>query len=106
MEEKLKLLSQAENLIWLTAGHSRVLDGAGSESWQIPMKTYIEKAGSFTNHAGKVQSFKIGTTIVPQALTMMEATDLMAGRDIDWKMRPAGIGGVKVNYAVAHRGNL
>ena len=70
------------------------------------MKTYIEKSGTFTNHAGKAQSFKTGTTIVPQALTVIEAVELLAGREIDWNMRPMGIGGAKVNYAVAHRGNL
>lgn len=106
MEEKIKLLSQAENLVWLTAGHSKLLDSVGSETWQIPLKTYIEKAGSFTNYQGKVQSFKIGTTIVPQALTLLEAAELMAGREIEWNLRPRGLGGPKVNYANAQRGNL
>jgi len=106
MEEKTKLLSQAENLIWLTAGHSAFLDSVGSETWQIPLKTYIEKSGSFTNFQGKVQSFKMGTTIVPQALTLSEAVDLMAGREINWNLRPKGLGGPKVNYANTIRGNL
>ncbi|NJM09675.1 MAG: hypothetical protein HC883_01890 [Bdellovibrionaceae bacterium] len=105
-KKKVRLLSQAENLIWLTAGHSQLLDAVGSETWQIPLKTYIEKAGSFTNFQGKVQGFKVGTTIVPQALTLSEAIDLMAGREIDWNLRPKGLGGPKVNYANAHRGNL
>jgi NADH-quinone oxidoreductase subunit G len=106
LKEKIKMLSQAENLIWLTAGHNADLDQSGAETWQIPLKTYIEKAGTFTNFAGKAQSFKAGTTIVPQALTIVEAVELLAGRDIDWNTRPMGIGGAKVNYAVSHRGNL
>ncbi len=106
MEEKVKLLGQADSLIWLTAGPSKFLDAVGAETFQIPMKTYIEKAGSFTNFKGLVQSFKAGTTIVPQALTVLEAVDLMAGKDIDWSMRPKGVGGPKVNYATVHRGNL
>ncbi len=106
LKEKLQMLSQAENLIWFSACTSEILDSAGGETWQIPVKTYIEKDGSFTNFQGKVQSFKAGTTIVPQAFTLSEAAELMAGRDIDWNLRPKGIGGVKVNYAVAQRGDL
>lgn len=106
LKEKIKMLSAAQNLIWLTAGSSADLDQSGAETWQIPMKTYIEKSGTFTNHAGKAQSFKMGTTIVPQALTVIEAVELLAGREIDWNMRPMGVGGAKVNYAVASRGNL
>ena len=106
MAEKLKMLGQAESLIWLTAGHSALLDQMGAETWQIPLKTYIEKAGSFTNFNGKVQSFKAGTTIVPQALTLSEIVELFAGRDLQWNLRPRGLGGPKVNYATNHRGNL
>lgn len=106
MAEKVKMLSGAENLMWMTSCSSSELDKSGSETWQIPIKTHIEKAGSFTNFAGKVQSFPAGTTIVPQALTVTEAVELLAGRNIDWKMRPLGIGGAKVNYATAHRGDL
>jgi NADH-quinone oxidoreductase subunit G len=105
-KEKVQMLSQAESLIWLTAGRSEDLDQVGAETWQIPLKTYIEKSGSFTNHAGKVQSFKAGTTIVPQALTLSEAIELLAGRAIDWSMRPKGLGGPKTNYAVTQRGVL
>lgn len=106
MNEKVKLLSQAENLIWLTAGHNATLDASGADTWQIPMKTYIEKSGSFTNYKGLVQPFKMGTTIVPQALTVTEAVDLLAGRDINWNLRPKGLGGPKTNYATVRRGEL
>jgi NADH-quinone oxidoreductase subunit G len=106
MEEKVKLLSQAETLIWFTACPSKFLDAAGSETFQIPMKAHVEKAGSFTNFKGLVQAFKVATTVVPQALTISEAVNLMAGKDIDWALRPKGIGGPKTNYATVHRGDL
>ena len=106
LEEKIKFLSQSENLIWLTACSNSMLDSLGCETWQIPVKTYIEKAGSFTNFQGKVQSFKVGTTIVPQALTIAETVELMAGREINWNLRPQGVGGPKTNYAIANRGQL
>lgn len=106
LEEKFRLFAGAESLIWLTAGLAPVLDQSGTETWQIPLKTHIEKAGSFTNFQGKVQSFKVGTTIVPQALTITEAVELFAGRDLEWNTRPRPLGGIKTNYAVAHRGAL
>jgi NADH-quinone oxidoreductase subunit G len=106
LDEKIKMFSTAENLIWLTACANKSLDAVGGETWQIPLKTYIEKSGSFTNFQDKVQGFKAGTTIVPQALTATEAVDLMAGREINWNLRPKGVGGPKTNYAIANRGQL
>lgn len=106
LKEMTALLSQAEGLIWLTAGQCAQVDEVGCETWQIPLKTYIEKAGSFTNHAGLVQSFERGTTIVPQALTLSEAAELMAGRDLEWSLRPVPLGGAKNNYATVERGAL
>ena len=106
IQEKVTLLSQAENLIWLTAGHNEALDQSGAETWQIPLKTYLEKAGSFTNHQGKVQAFKLGTTIVDKALTLSEAAEIFAGRDLDWNLRPRGLSGPKVNYSTGERGAL
>jgi NADH-quinone oxidoreductase subunit G len=106
LAEKIKMLQQAETLVWMTAGTHALLDQAGGETWQIPLKTYIEKAGSFTNYQGKVQAFKAGTTIVPQALTLSEAATLLSGHDIDWNLRPKGLGGPKVNYTITQRGTL
>lgn len=108
LKEKITLLSNGgtESLVWLTSGHNADLDQVGTETWQIPLKTYVEKAGSFTNHAGLVQSFKLATTIVPQALTLSEVTELFAGRDLNWPLRPKGLGGPKTNYAITHRGTL
>ncbi|MBX3021677.1 MAG: (2Fe-2S)-binding protein [Bdellovibrionales bacterium] len=106
MKEKIQMLSQADGLIWLTAGLNADLNQVGSETWQVPLKAYVEKAGSFTNFEGRVQPFKAGTTIVPQALTLSEAVELLAGRDLNWALRPKGLGGPKTNYAVTQRGTL
>jgi NADH-quinone oxidoreductase subunit G len=106
LQEKIALLGQAESVIWMTAGANPMLDEIGAETWQIPLKTYIEKPGSFTNFQGKIQTFKLGTTIVPQALTISEVVELFEGRDLNWNIRPRGLGGPKVNYSVTHRGAL
>jgi NADH-quinone oxidoreductase subunit G len=106
IKEKVQMFSKAEALIWCGSAASAEVDAAGGETWQIPLKTYIEKEGSFTNYAGKVQSFKIGTTVVQEALNLQELAELFAGRDVDWTRRPENFGGGKKNRFVQLRGNL
>jgi len=106
LKEKAQLLGKAEAIIWCSAAHTSEVDAIGAETWQIPMKTYIEKEGSFTNHAGKVQSFKIGTTVVENALNVQETVELFVGREIDWSHRPLAFGGGKKNRFTGLRGNL
>ncbi|MEL4383006.1 hypothetical protein, partial [Shewanella algae] len=65
IKEKVQALSQAKNLIWLTACRSKDVDSATTQTLQIPMKTYVEKSGSFTNYKGLTQSFPFATAIVP-----------------------------------------
>ena len=53
-----------------------------------------------------MQSFKLGTTIVSEALTISEVVELLDGRDLNWNTRPRGVGGTKVNYSLSERGAL
>lgn len=80
--EKVKELGQAENLIWMQSGKSVDLDQLTGQVWQIPMKSYVEKDGSFVNHKGLSQSFKRVTTLVHEALTLAEAAQLLAGQNL------------------------
>jgi NADH-quinone oxidoreductase subunit G len=104
--EKVQAMSNAKNLIWLTACRNSELDRATTQTWQIPLKTYVEKAGTFVNFKGLAQSFPMATTIVPQALTLTEVAELMAGRAIDVSHRPASMSGTKKNYFTTVRGAL
>ena len=100
------MFAQADNLIWLTACPSTILDQGGCDTWQIPVKAHVEKAGTFTNYQGKEQKFPLGTTIVPQALTLSEVAEVLAGKEINWALRPKSLGGAKNNYATLERGSL
>jgi NADH-quinone oxidoreductase subunit G len=106
LAEKHALFAQADNLIWMTACPSAVLDQSGCETWQIPVKTHVEKAGTFTNFQGKEQKFPLATTIVPQALTLSEVAEIFSGKDLNWNLRPKSLGGAKNNYATTQRGVL
>lgn len=106
MKEKVELFGRAKSVVWLTACGSDEIDALRSPSVQIPMKTYIEKAGSFTNFQGLVQEFQVGTTVVEEALNLLEVVQLFKGEDLNESQRPKSIGGTKKNHFTQVRGQL
>ncbi|MBC7370655.1 MAG: (2Fe-2S)-binding protein [Bdellovibrionaceae bacterium] len=82
MPEKIKELSKAKNLIWLQAGKNVDLEALTGNVTLIPLKTYVEKDGTFINHEGLEQKFKRATTVVAEALTLDQAVTLMSGQEI------------------------
>lgn len=103
LEAKLRLFDQVPNVVWLSAGKSAAVDGLTAMTMQIPMKTFIEKDGTYTNYAGLEQKVKRGTTIVAGALTLEEAVHLMSGEELDMNMRPLPPKYLKTNFLV-HKG--
>ncbi|MGE3759795.1 MAG: 2Fe-2S iron-sulfur cluster-binding protein [Pseudobdellovibrionaceae bacterium] len=87
--EKVKLFSQVPFTVWLTAAANSHLDSVTGNVVQIPLKTYVEKDGTFVNHAGLAQKFKKVTTIVSEALTLDEAAALLTGGEVAVKTAPA-----------------
>ncbi len=81
-EVRVKDLSKAGQLVWLQAGRSDVLDSLHGNVYQIPLKTFVEKDGTFINQAGLEQRFKKATVIVSEALTLTEAALLMSGKNL------------------------
>ncbi|MBX2987430.1 MAG: (2Fe-2S)-binding protein [Bdellovibrionaceae bacterium] len=82
LRQKIETLSAAKNLIWLQAGRNEQLENLPGEVTLIPLKTFVEKSGTFINQAGLEQRFKRATTIVPEALTLTEAALLLSGKDL------------------------
>lgn len=85
IESKMSLFSKAENLVYLTSAKTPSLENAKNlkSAFVIPLKTYIEKDGTFVNYKGLAQKFKKVTTIVSEALTVSEAADLLAGKHLN-----------------------
>jgi NADH-quinone oxidoreductase subunit G len=106
LSAKVNTLSQAPHLVWLTAAKSDVLDGVTTTTYQIPLKTFIEKDGTYTNFNGIDQKVKRGTTIVAGALTLTEAANLMSGEELDMNMRPLPPQNLKTNFQTLTRGSL
>ncbi len=106
MKSKATEFAQAAQVIWLTAGRSDDLDALKTQVTQIPLKSYVEKSGTYVNFAGVRQTVKRGPTIVANALTLTEVADLFAGREIDPSTRPEAIGGRVFNEFTLQRGTL
>lgn len=80
--ERVKEISKAQNVIWMQAGKNEALTNMSGNVWLIPVKTFVEKDGTFINQAGLEQKFKKVTTVVSEALTLTEAALLLAGKNL------------------------
>lgn len=90
MPEKIQELSQAETLVWMQTGKNEQLEKlmGPKNVWLIPMKSYVEKDGSFINYQGQERKFKKVTTVVSEALNLIETTQLMFGKQMMFKADP------------------
>ena len=79
---KIKLLAKAKNLVWLTSGKNQDLESLAGNVYLIPVKSFVEKEGTFINHAGLEQKFKKVTTVASEALTLTEAAILFTGKNL------------------------
>ncbi len=80
--ERVKELSKATNLIWLQSSKNSLVENLTGNVWIVPMKSFVEKDGTFVNHADVAQKFKKATTVVSEALTLTEAGELLAGKSL------------------------
>lgn len=89
LEQKMALFKKAELSILLTSGRNPAFDGF---SFVVPMKSFIEKDGTFENFKGLKQKIKRGPVIVSQALTLSEAAVLLSGQPLTLATSQVAIG--------------
>ncbi|PIU00002.1 MAG: NADH dehydrogenase subunit [Bdellovibrionales bacterium CG10_big_fil_rev_8_21_14_0_10_45_34] len=77
--EKLELFAKVSLSVWMGSSKHPSLE---KMTISIPMKSYVEKSGTFVNHAGVSQNIKKGVTIVSSALTLNEASALLSGKEL------------------------
>lgn len=82
LDKTIAELSKAPKLIWLQAGKSEALEALKGDVTLIPLKTFVEKDGTFINQKGLEQKFKKATTVVSEALTLTEAALLFGGKSL------------------------
>src|SRR5690606_34631544 len=79
LSDKVSLFKKVPNVIWLTSNPNSLYKGF---KYVIPLKTFVEKEGTFTNFEGKEQKIQKMKIVVSQALTLSEALTLISGKDI------------------------
>lgn len=84
MKQMINLFTTAKHLIYFTSGNLTDLRSysGSNEINMIPMKTYIEKSGTFVNFQGKAQKFDKVTTIVSEALSGVDVAQLLEGSEV------------------------
>ena len=79
LAEKVKLFSKAEKVAWLAPTKNELFKDL---EWQIPLKSFIEKEGTFINQAGLSQRIRRGPVFVSQALSGVDVATLLSGRPL------------------------
>jgi len=69
LAKRVEAVSQCGEVIWLTSCKNDLFNGF---KWQVPMKSFIEKEGTFVNHKGMEQKIKAGLKIIPNAVSLKE----------------------------------
>ncbi len=84
LEQKLQLFTEAANLIYLSSAKLPSLEvySGNAQITLIPLKTFVEKSGTFINFKGLSQKIKKVTTVVSEALTLIEAAALLTGQNV------------------------
>lgn len=106
LAEKIQVFKKATNLAWLAGFSHPDLKGVAGQLWQIPIKTYFEKDGTFINFQGKAQRIKQGGLLVEQALSLVELAELMGGAKFEEHVRELPRHEIKQNHFTAARGQL
>jgi NADH-quinone oxidoreductase subunit G len=69
LEKKLPVFKKAGEIVWLTSCKNEKFNDF---KWQLPMKSFVEKDGTFVNFKGVEQKIKAGIKIIPNAVTLKE----------------------------------
>ena len=82
LSEKIKLFQKASRLVWFSSVRTPILDGVSQSCLQVPLKSYIEKAGTFMNYKGLKQKIHKIVSIVSQSLSLQECAQLLRGEEL------------------------
>ena len=88
IEEKTKIFSQAELLVWMSLAENKFLQPK-KNFFQIPMKSFFEKNGSYTNHKGLKREIKKIQSLNSQAFCVEDIIQFFKGEFLDTKKEPA-----------------
>lgn len=104
LNEKMKLFEKAKRLVWLSSQKTSSLEGWSQDFLAIPMKTYMEKEGTFVNYKGVEQKIQKVTTIVKGALDLVDVSKALGQGDVEQNLLGSDHKEIKTNYFVSGTG--
>ena len=75
LENKVNLFKKANHVIYMTPTKSILYEDF---DWQIPLKSFVEKSGTFINFNGIEQKIDVGTIIVKNALSGKDVASILS----------------------------
>ena len=84
MEEKTALFSQCSQVVWMAAVPNPFLTPRENH-WQIPLKTFFEKDGTYINATEQAQRIKKIQAFSSQALSLEEVAGVLNGEEMNLK---------------------
>ena len=106
LKSKIAMFSSVETLVWFSACPLPSLEARKGATYVIPMKTSVEKRGTFVNFAGIEQKIDVATIIVKNSLTLSDVAALISGNDVQLTTGPTDLLNRKKNFFTGVRGNL
>ena len=82
LSQKLLCFQKATHLVWFSSVRTPLLDGTSQFCLQVPLKSYIEKSGTFMNYKGLKQKIHKVVSIVSQSLSLEECAQLLRGEEL------------------------
>lgn len=83
LSEKMKSFAKVDHVVWLGVSAPNLEDTKTIAKFTaIPMKSFVEKEGTFFNFEGREQKFSKVTTIVGDSLNLKDAASLLSGKSI------------------------
>lgn len=79
---KVNQITKAAKTVWLSACRVEAAEQAGAHVHFIPVKTFVEKSGTFVNYSGLAQKFEKIEVFVEQALSLSEIVQVLNGEEV------------------------
>jgi NADH-quinone oxidoreductase subunit G len=106
VDEKVSLFGKVANLAWLGAPKIEALHGVQNTRWLVPIRTFIEKSGTYVNFEGKAQTVKAGPTFVKSAVSLSTVAAGLQGQGVSGLDQAHTVSGLKTNHFTSERGEL
>lgn len=84
IKEKTAVFEQCGQVIWMAARANSFLPPQ-ENFWQIPVKTFFEKEGAYTNANGETQKIQKFQVYSPHALSLKEIAEALSGESVTFK---------------------